>query len=176
MKNKKSKLVFTMLIIIAALFAILNIVWLIFVQVKYHSYEKAIGYDEERQRYYYKDQDDYVYSVGMPNYLSFTGNLAITPVINIDENGKATDKERIDLIIWPTVFGKYEYGVSIQLLDDSNTESAVKYTTYEIMLDENKKPIENLNEKEQKIFEENQGKIDLIYQKAKAMWNIQSSN
>ena len=56
-------------------------------------------------RYIYTDADQYDYLVKYPDYLTFTGNMSVG-MPAADEN-LFTDA----LIIWPTISGKYRFGV-----------------------------------------------------------------
>ena len=58
-------------------------------------------------RYIHTDEDGYDYAVKYPEYLSFTGNLSVG--LPADEYNPFTDF----LIVWPKIFGGYEYGVSV---------------------------------------------------------------
>ncbi len=175
MNNKKHKFIIALIIAAAAIFAVYNVVWLVFAHAKYYNYQKAVGYDEELKRYYYRDQDDYVFSVRHPNYLSFSGNLSITPVITGEDSAAAQDI-RVHLTIWPSAFGDdYEFNVTIQLPDKDNAESETKYNSYNFTLDGDQKPINSLSSEEQEVLESNRASIDLIYKKARDMWGIPKS-
>lgn len=175
MSNKKHKIIIALIIAAAAIFAVYNVVWLVFVHTKYYNYQKAVGYDEQLQRYYYRDQDDYVFSVRHPNYLGFTGNLSINPVITGDDSAAAQDI-RVHLTIWPSAFGDdQEFSVAIQLPDKDNAESGIKYKNYDFMLDDDQNPINSLSSEEQEVLEANRASIDLIYKKARDMWGIPKS-
>ncbi len=177
MSNKKHKIIIALIIAAAAIFAVNNVVWLVFAHAKYYNYQKAVGYDEQLQKYYYRDQDDYVFSVRHPNYLSFSGNLAITPVITLNKDRTTADDIWVDLIIWPSAFGDdYEFGVSIQVPDKDNAESGIKYKNYDFMLDDDQNPINSLSSEEQEVLEANRASIDLIYKKARDMWGIPKSD
>lgn len=65
-------------------------------------------------RYAAKDCDGFDYSVKWPDYLSFTGNFAV------GFPGTSEDPFTDGLIIWPKIFGGYEYGV---ILKDPNDPS-----------------------------------------------------
>jgi len=58
-------------------------------------------------RYIYKDTDGFDYSVKYPDYLSFTGNLAV------GFPGTDEDPFTDGLIIWPKYNSGYEFGIML---------------------------------------------------------------
>lgn len=174
--KKKKKFLAIICFVIFIVFVILNSIWFLYVHTKYHKYELAIGYDDKRQRYIYRDEDDFVYSVSKPYYLQYTGNLAISQVITIDEKGNALNENLVSLIIWPDIWGNYEYGVTVEILDKSSQAPDASYISYEFLLDENKQPLEQLNEHDKNILSSNQDAINTLFEKSKKMWNIPHEN
>ena len=93
--------------------------------------------DEERPRYMYED-DEYLYSLKMPGFLSFqSGFLYVGPknedaaVLIVDDEGNLTEKNipHVDVFIWPHVMKKTQYAVtlyeesySVQIMTDSRGE------------------------------------------------------
>lgn len=58
----------------------------------------------ENKSYVYTADDDYLYNVKMPDYLTYTGNLCVS-----------VPKGECALLICPKVIGDYDYGVQIQI-------------------------------------------------------------
>ncbi len=94
-----------------ALFALINASWYVWRSEKYGSYCKGWAKNLFATwivpRYVYTDEDGYDYGVKYPDYLSFTGNLSVG--LPTSSDNPFTDF----MIVWPKVFGGYDYGVSI---------------------------------------------------------------
>lgn len=98
---------------------------------------------------YYTIDYDYTYLVKYPDYLSLTGNLGIT--------ANDTSKNVVGFLIWPSTWGKAEYGIIIK-------EDEVNYRIY---TDSNGTPIDA---KYQDIVNRYADEVDKIVQAANAMW------
>lgn len=171
------------IIVLLVFIIIYMLVWIIYFNVKYNPYIEAIPYNEEMQRHYYVDTDDYVYSAFKPSpyFLSFKGNLAITRAVGFDTKGNRVgpNGERpyigtdMDMLIWPQFDGSYEICLSIIEYDGTqNEEGEANSTVYQFMLNEKKEPIEVFTPEEQAAYDANQENIDYIYQKMYDMWGI----
>ena len=117
MKKKALKIILAAVIA----FAVYNIAWFAWSHIKYG---KLSGGMEEMEissfvtrRYSYTDAERFDYLVKYPDYLTFTGNLSVGMPVT-DEN-VFTDA----LIIWPTLSGKYNFGVLLY-------EEGAEYTVY----------------------------------------------
>lgn len=99
-----------------ALFAVVNLLWFGWSRIKYSAYTKDLSKIESPSvivpRYAANDADDFDYSVKYPDYLSLTGNLAV------GFPSSADNPFSDGLIIWPKVFGGYEYGVILNPRED----------------------------------------------------------
>lgn len=158
------------LLFLAVCFLIYNIVWF----VNWYSYrkmEKALGYNERYQSYVYKE-DDFIYSVFPPHYLSLTGNYDISQSVKLYE--KPTT---IGMVIWPEFFGEYEVGIIIEhhYLDEATSnENEYNYKSEKIyiLLDEHMKP---KNKESEQALAENADMLDEIeamYERAYKRWGI----
>lgn len=163
---KKMKLIWKILIGLLAAFLLWNLVWFGFTHIKYAPYKEAIGYDEQRECWYFRDEDDYVFSVSLPTYLSFTGNLSFTQVLRISNDGTVLNENTYDMIIWPKLNGEYEYGVCI----GTKSENGQGMISNEFILDSKMQSTEYLTDEEEKLLAENADQIAEIYRKAKEMW------
>lgn len=67
------------------------------------------------------------------------------------------------MIIWPLIEGGYEYGVRITKEDFA----------YEILMNEQMKPVDPNNKKAAMIIEEHQAAIKKLFEKANSVWNLQ---
>ena len=105
-------------------------------------------------KYLKNDKEGFSYSIKYPDYLSFTGNLAIS--MPSEDYDFYTDS----LIIWPNFFKDYEYGVI--LYDENNNE-------YMIEVNENKEPKEP---EYQEIIDIHKENIDILFDKANEFWNL----
>lgn len=102
--------------IVLCLFTAGNLLWFGWRQLQYAPYIR----DMEKEtvfstflvpRYAAKDADGFDYSVKYPDYLSLTGNLAVG--VPTTEDTPFSD----GLIVWPKLFGGYEYGVILNNAD-----------------------------------------------------------
>jgi len=159
------KIKFKILICFVSLILTFNLVWFLFSHFKYKSFKDAVGYDEQKKSWQYNDKE-HVFGVSSPHYLSFTGNLSITNIINLDEKGNYLDNNTYDMIIWPKINGEYDYGVTVGIRKDNEKT----FTNYNFILDSKMNSIEKLTEEEQQILDNAKPEITLLYQKAKKMW------
>lgn len=154
---KKKKLLIITIGILLLLFGIWNILW----TMHYNQYK---SYREKTQKniiggqvFYTITKDDYYFSVNMPSYLRFNGNLAAS---------KNTEdlKDGISMIVWLKLFSEDKYGV---ILNDENGYM------YQIYMDEKGKPIYKENEsisyinETNALIDSNRDLIDEVYEK----WN-----
>lgn len=117
-KPKLWKWVRIPLIILLAAVLLLNLLWFGWRHIAYSRYDGGMTRTEMSSAlfpsYAAKDEDGFDYSVKYPDYLSVTGNLAVG--FPGTEENPFTD----ELIIWPKLFGGYEYGV---MLNSKETDS-----------------------------------------------------
>ncbi len=157
MKTAK-KSVLRAAICILALFLLINAGWYVWRSVKYGSYSKGMEKNEIPEwlvpRYKYSDAEKFDYGVKYPDYLSLTGNLSVgMPVTGEDF---FTDF----LVIWPKVFGGYEYGVSVEV-DGEDRQIYIKADGSAVHPEDNW------------IVERCRDHIDALLNKAKAMWDLE---
>jgi len=142
------------LIVLAAVFLFWNLMWIIKICTQFLPYRDALN-KHESAGVYILSHNGYTYSVKMPYYLSFTGNLAV--VNNENESS---------LIVWPSLFGENEYGISIVAENEIGEKR-----TYEMFVDHTGKPIgENNNIDVQDIWKKYENEITAIFEDAKAVW------
>lgn len=117
------KRIMVIFVLIAVVFGGINLFWYGF---KYLPYRKMADHmnlddDSEMPRYVVVD-DNYIYRVKMPGYLSFdSGFLYIGPnddeaaVLISDNSGNLTEKNKphVDIFIWPQMFSETKYGLTI---------------------------------------------------------------
>lgn len=105
--------------VVIGIFVLLNLLWFCWRQIRYSAFTGGMEQTKISTllvpRYAAKDSDGFDYSVKWPDYLSFTGNLAV------GFPGASDDPFTDGLIIWPKLFGGYEYGV---ILNDPNDPSS----------------------------------------------------
>ena len=154
------KKVLKVIICILLLFVVINACWYVWRMVKYDPFTKVMEKSEIPEflvpRYYSMDADGYDYSVKYPDYLSFTGNLCVG-LPTTDEN-VFTDF----LIIWPKLFDRYEYGVSLNVGNE----------TYQIYINADGSPVDP---KYSEIVNEYKDTVDDLLSRAKEMWDIDRS-
>ena len=145
------------ILVILIVFILLNIVWFSWRAIKYNNYSKGMdkntAYSIFVPKYLKNDEEGFSYSVKYPDYLSFTGNLAIS--MPSEDYDYFSDS----LIIWPNLRG-YEYGLI--LYDEENNE-------YMIEVDESKKPKDS---EYKEILNDHKDNIDILFEKANKFWNL----
>ena len=151
--------------VILAVFLVFNIIWALMVFPKYKDYKNAVGYDEQRERWYCRE-DDYIYSVSSPDYLSFTGNLSVSEVMKMKKDGTIENKTNCSIIIWPELNGEYKFGANIGIRNDDNS-----ITSYKYYIDEKIQPVNELVGEDKNIFEDNRAYIVELCRLAKEKWN-----
>ncbi|GAA0182032.1 hypothetical protein SH2C18_44780 [Clostridium sediminicola] len=130
---------------------ILNLSWFLITTVKYHKFIKAVPKDKYGV-YGIKKEDGFTYSVKKPDYLQYTGNLAVSNM----EKGEL-------LIIWPLIFGGYEYGFRVQ----------EEGGAYEIYVDENMNSIDKEDKIAIKKLQEHKAELEELFFKANEMWKLE---
>lgn len=147
------KKILRVVIVVILCFALVNLVWIIWREIKYSRFTDGIEKNYFSQfmipRYACEDVDGYDYLVKYPDYLSLTGNLCVGTPDKID-----------GLIIWPLFGGGYEFGI---LIENDGIQ-------YQIYLDDEGSPIE---EADRDIVEICQEEIDILFAKAKSRWNLE---
>ncbi|WP_461205842.1 hypothetical protein [Clostridium sp. DL1XJH146] len=138
------------LLFIILVFVVLNLSWFLITTLKYNKYIKAVP-KNEFGLYGIKKEDGYTYSVKKPDYLHYTGNLAVSNM----EKGEL-------LIVWPLIFGGYKYGFSIQYAEGA----------YEIYVDENMKPINEDDMDAIQEIEKHKDELEELFSKENEMWQL----
>ncbi len=109
MKYHLKKKVLKIILAVVIVFAVYNLVWFAWSHIKYGKLSSGMVENEFSSfltpRYVYTDANQYDYLVKYPDYLTITGNMSVGMPAT-DEN-LFTDA----LIIWPTLSGKYKFGV-----------------------------------------------------------------
>ncbi|AJA48559.1 hypothetical protein CPAST_c24900 [Clostridium pasteurianum DSM 525 = ATCC 6013] len=149
MKKITGKRIFIFIILV---FVALNISWFLITTIKYNKFVKAVPKDRDGVHSLLKD--GYNYHVKKPDYLHYTGNLAIS-------TRSASNRGEL-LIIWPLISGGYEYGFSIQ--EDNEA--------YELYVDKNMKPIDTTDTYVIQKFEEHKAGLEQLFSKADEMWQL----
>ncbi|MFD3158846.1 hypothetical protein ACFIJ5_18720 (plasmid) [Haloimpatiens sp. FM7330] len=138
------------IIFIILVFAVLNASWFLITTIRYNKFVKDLP-KVKYGSYGTKKEDGYNYSVKKPDYLHYTGNLAV----NNSEKGEL-------LIIWPLISGGYKYGVILQ----------EKQESWNIYIDENMKPIDKDDPYAAQKIEEHKAGVKALISKANEMWNL----
>lgn len=147
--KKSNKLSFKKIIIILAfVFLIFNILWYGWRSSKFKDFSQNMEEFDPNTSFVSTDKSGYLYNVKYPDYLSFTGNLAV-----------ATPDGKVGLIIWPNIAKGYEFGVQIE-----DGES------YNIKVDSQFKPY---NKNFSKIVGKYKDDLNNLVKKAESFWNIE---
>ena len=141
------------LIVIAPLFILYSVIWFVAVNVKYHHYITGMEEIYTYRTYALVSEDGYTYNVKFPSYLSLVGNLGI----------QKSEGSNCALIIWPKMIGEAEYGVILSSEDGSGCE---------VMMTKDRLPAAGASEKAKQLVAAYQDEINLLYEKADAMWNL----
>ncbi len=146
---KKKKIIFVVCIILAAIL-IWNIAWTVhYFNLK--GYAENIPSDGDGG-YVTNDSHGNSYSVKLPDYLHFNGNLALV------------DTEFNSLIIWVSMFDTKTYGVRI---------STDGFRAYEMLLDENAQLLKEGNlANAADVYDVNEETIIKLYETANNFWEL----
>ncbi len=150
------KKVIKIVCILLVIFCLLNILWYCWRANKYGVYSEGMSETEFSSFVvpkYLDSSDGYNYSVKYPDYLSFTGNLALS--VPSEDDNPFTDS----LIIWPNVDGSYEYGIILYEGEDE----------WQIYVDENGQA---LDPQYDEVIENHQENVDLLFEKANERWDL----
>ena len=137
-------------ILIVSITVVLNLGWFLMTTYKYAKFVEAVP-KNKWGLYFVVKEDGYMYSVKKPDYLTFTGNLAV-----------ADNKKMEALFIWPLMSGGYEYGYRRQ---DNGA-------AYEIYVDENMEPIHKDDMVEVQKIKEHKAELEALFSKANKMWQL----
>lgn len=168
--------------IIVFIFAVINLSWLLLVKVPYNRYAGKLeiiydeDYGEEPGIRYQKEIDGYKYDSTMPDYLSYSGFLSVGRaeghVVNMDDDGDILSSSGLDItvFIWPSVFGKCEYGVDFydeaaNIWEQVMIDSDINY------LPEDKGNVE-VNEYIEGLISDNYEEINKMVTGAKQLWDL----
>ena len=145
--SKKKKIIIVISVILAIILT-WNIVWAVhYFNLK--SYAENIPSDGDGG-YVTNDIEENSYSVKLPDYLQFNGNLALV------------DKDFNALIIWVSLFDVKSYGVQICIGD---------FNTYDMLLDENGQLLKEGNlDDAQEMYDANKDIVDKLYEDANNFW------
>lgn len=135
---RKKKFIFAVIAVILLGFAIWNVLWL----VHYNRYKQLRNKMETENvaggTSYVVNKNDYLFSLEMPTYLHFNGNLAA------DKTVPGSEKSEITMLGWLNIFSDDEYGVILYSDDGS---------MYQINMDKNGNPIFNKDTEQSDIDE-----------------------
>ena len=145
--KKGKKLIVCIVLSSLVLFILYNVFWIGWRINKYSQYIDEFQTFTKYMSYFY-DDDQYLYNVKLPDYLSYTGNLCV-----------ATHDGKYALLIWPKFGDEYEYGVQLEI----NKE------VYSIMINKN---IRTYDPQYQELISPYQDTIEDLFNKANEMWNI----
>ena len=183
MQNKSIlKRILVIIVLAAVVFGGLNLFWYV---SKYLPYKKmtgkmALNDDPETPRYVSSDED-YIFRVKLPGYLSFdSGFLYVGPndeeaaAFMVDEDGNLTEmnKPHVDLFIWPQIFSETRYGLTIY--EETYSRQFMVNSLGEFV------PNGSFSEEEkadaEELFEKHGNEIRDILRAAKEMWGSELSN
>lgn len=148
--SKSKKVIIAVISVLLGIFLGWNIVWAVH-YFNLRSYAENIPSDGDGG-YVANDNEENSYSVKLPEYLQFNGNLALV------------DNDFNSLIIWVSPFDNKSYGVQI-CIDAPDC--------YDMLLDENGKLLEEGNlDDAQDVYNANKETIDKLYENANDFWKL----
>ena len=113
--------------ILLSVWLLLTLIWFAWSRISFSKYCDGMNpnvFSNIITPRYFKNDEKYTYFVKYPDYLSTTGNLAVS--VRNDEAGVQA------FLIWPTLFGEQKFGLMI----------ADEIGSYQIYTDKEGKPIE----------------------------------
>jgi len=147
-------------LVLVGLFVLWNIAWGINVLAVYLPYRNKIP-KSEIPGFRVLTIDGYDCSVKLPDYLSFTGNLAIV-----------NQETQEGLVIWPHIFGDDVFGVRLSPSEDMKGIQNV-FSYNEIYVDRNGNPTGRLNGPEaEEICGQKQDTIQALFEICKQVWKL----
>lgn len=133
---------------LAIVFVVFNIFWYTWRSSKFKDFSQDMQEFDPNTSFVSTDKAGYLYNVKYPDYLSFTGNLAVA-----SPDGKA------GLIIWPNIVRGYEFGVQIEDGETYNIKVDSKFKAYD----------KNFS----KIVGKYKDDLNNLVKKAESFWNIE---
>ena len=153
------------IMILLVLFILYNLIWGLYYVVGYKPYKNKISETNESQIY---EKDGYVFDVSKLSYLTFTFNLSISEIRYMNNSGDDISGDTVDMIVWIKPFSKKEYGVSVFCGDMTDVED--KYNLFDVMVDLQGQPLEQLSEENQKIYNKNKDRITKLITEYNYVW------
>ena len=161
-KLKKRLLLFSSVLL--GIFALINLIWVWQVGMKFYKYGQTIEYVDDSGR---MEVDGYYYIVKPAGYLSYeTGHLSVS------QRGFDNDSD-ICFYYYPRAFGKSYYGIDYfyPITDDSNIG------IYFILFDKDFQQLNGdeiaMGEEFQQILDDHQEEILDLMAHAKTMWGLE---
>ena len=144
------KLIVHVMIAVTILFGCYNLIWYFGAYKPYDELQNNFPEIEESGVKIYADKDDFQYSVSVPDYLLWNGNLAITE-----------QDIQYALIIWMKPFRSgFSQGVLFNGYNNLNVQIMLK----------NSSTVES--EEDQPIVDENDTVISMLFNKANQVWML----
>lgn len=157
--NRKKKINAPILfgIILVGAFVLWNLAWVINLSRNYIPYRNALNKSESGA--YILEDNGYTYSIKLPDYLSFTGNMAV---------GKIDSQDT--LIIWPSGIGEPVYGVRLSVTEDQRENV---FSRYEMYVDKNGELVADKNSADALvIWEQKKESIREMLEACRNIWDL----
>ena len=106
-----------------------------------------------------------------PDYLHYTFNVGISTNRKMNQSGLDVSGNSVDIVVWPKLFGKNEYGVIINYIKEQ-TKDETAYASCEIKIDQNGELKENLSKEDLERFTSEKNNITLLLQKVREKWGL----
>lgn len=181
-KGKKNKIkihhvIICLIIVLITTFLFVNIIWIVH-RATFNKYlndylvKESESQNEKFDVYTYEDtacENKPLYSVSVPKYLCFAGNLYCGDAYSFDKSGNIKGDYHYGIMIIPHVFSESEYQVDIQ---DLNSENGIIYSFW---VNKNLEIIDvSLYDDEMiKLYSENLNNVRYRFDQMKEFWKDQ---
>ncbi|MDO5558438.1 MAG: hypothetical protein Q4F95_02445 [Oscillospiraceae bacterium] len=162
------------IILIAAVFLFINILWFFFVWLRYYSCYKDLGLDNSSPVSYINDDEKYTYSIIAPSYLDTDWHVSVDDTEIRDSSGKILNNKISRLTIWPEIGGKYKAEFFTRRFDGSTSgdqDQTAGATKCKFCLTRNRK-LTKTSKQQRSIFEAEKTELDMLLDKVDNMWDI----
>lgn len=164
--NKKIKIISITIISICAVYSLF---WNICISKPFQVYIDKLGGIWDGTMYVLQEEE-YTYSIVPPRFPGFTGNLAISQNLTIEEDGSAEDT--VSMLIWLLPKHQLEIGISVEASVNNGNEYHVERTQEDFYVGEDMRLISPTDEHTRQIYQEKYEEIQNLYTMAYKKWGI----
>ncbi len=157
-------------IIVLVIFVLINVIWGVYTFFKWKPYCDAVGYDENSKMFTCFEGERgqagrYVYTVSLPGYLRFGGNLGVS-----ETSYSGIGRPTMQAIIFPESEG-YQIVVRFVNYSAGEEENAMQKTG-EIVLNEKMEYYNEPSEHEKELYDCYKEDVEVLFGKIDEKWGI----